>query len=377
MTEIVEWKPENRYNSFSSVKGLTYFNQYKQIIEWLNGNTNYLPPPVEVNIDPYAECNLSCPWCVGQRYLKTHRDEVGDMRILPTEYLLRLVDFLAQWGCKATCWSGGGEDTLHKGLPQAINRSYERGLDTSVVTNTTNITDELLEPLMRCRWIAMSIDSADRETYIKVKGADKFDLVIKNIQRLVKKRIETNSKVDLAYKMVILPDNYQSLHKACKLAKELGVQDFHIRPVDMERSDIKGHQQLKLDMDMIAEQFMRCHEEETKEFRVYTVTYKFDKFFHNKQDFTRCLATPLLLPILSNGKAFLCVDVKMMKEYELGSAYPNPPQILEWWGSDKHRELIKSIIPSKNCGDRRCTFMSYNEQIEQTVLIDKLCVNFP
>ena len=180
--------------------------------------------------------------------------------------------------------------------------------------------------------------------------------------------------MDLCFQFLLLPENMYSILGACKLAKELGVQDFHVRPVDFERSDIQGSKKLEFDIPRIEEQFARCHEEETQDFRVYTVTHKFDRQYHVKHDFSRCLATPLLIPILTDGNAYLCVDKKMEAKFKLGSCYPAPEHILDWWGSDKHRELIKNVNINQ-CS--RCTFGQYNAQIENVVLKDGMCLAFP
>ncbi len=372
----MEWSNANKYNSFNSFKGLVYYDHYKKIVAWMNG-ADYLPPPIEVNLDPFAECNLACYFCVTQRYLRAHREEVGPMRSLPTDYMIRLVDFLAGWGVPGLCISGGGEPTLYKGVPEVIHRAADKGMDVALVSNMADISTSIEEAMMRCRWVAMSIDSATPETYQKVKGRHRFDDVVRNIERVANARQRTGAKVDLCFKMVVLPENVKEIHTACILTKNLGVQDFHVRPVDLERNDIEGHRKLNLDMKEIEEQFARCHEEETDTFHVYTVTHKFDLEFHNKQDFKRCLMTPILLPILTDGNAYLCVDKKMQAKYRLGSCFPDPENILKWWGSDAHRELVKSVVPTRDCADCRCTGSQYNQQIEQCVIEDRLCRSFP
>lgn len=115
-------------------------------------------------------------------------------------------------------------------------------------------------------------------------------------------------------------------------------------------------------------------EEETEDFRVYTVTHKFSPDFHVKHDFTKCLATPLVIPILQDGNAYLCVDRKMERPYKLGSCYPDPESILSWWGSDYHRDIVKSVDTGL-CS--RCTWSEYNRQIEEVVLQDGMCLSFP
>lgn len=359
----MEWK--NKYNSFNSDKGLMYYENYKHIIKWLDG-AKYLPPPVEVNVDPFSSCNLDCYFCIVQRYIKHNRSEIGDMTQLPLEYLIKLVDFISNWGVKGLCISGGGEPTLHKGLPKLIDYAKDK-MDVAVVTNATNLFDELLY----CRWVALSVDASSRSTYTKIKGKDKFDEVTKNIYDLAKKR---NTKTDLCFKFLIVPENQYEVYTACKLAKELGVQDFHARPVDFERTDIEGAKPLKMDIKDIYEQFEMCHTLGSESFHVYTVTHKFDSNFHVKHDFDKCLAAPMILPILTDGNGYLCVEHKMDAKYKLGSAYPNPESILDWWGGDKHREMIKGIVPDDSCS--RCIYGAYHKQIE-AVEKDSMCANFP
>lgn len=353
---MVEWLDRNKYNSFSSYKGLTYFENYKLILKWLDGD-KYLPPPIEVNLDPVLGCNLNCYFCITQSYMKGVKIEK-----LPLDYMLRLVDFLADWGVRGLCLSGGGEPTLHRGLPQLIDYAKDK-MDVCVVTNGTNPIKELL----MCRWVALSVDAADRPTYAEVKGEDKFKRVIGNIAWLAEKR---KPGTDLCFKFLILPENQHQIYDACKLAKELGVQDFHARPADFERQDIEGHKKFTFDMEAIKEQSDRCHELETESFHVYTITHKFDPEFHVKYDYAACLAAPLLLPVLTDGNAFLCVEHKMEEKYRLGSA----DKILEWWGGDKHRQMVKDIVPERDCS--RCIYSQYHQQI-LAIKEDSMCLSFP
>ncbi|KKN12790.1 hypothetical protein LCGC14_1012890 [marine sediment metagenome] len=369
----MEWSNKVKYNSFNSFKGLTYYQNYEQIVRWVDGDS-YLPPPVECNLDPFAGCNLDCYFCITQRYLKDKREEVGEMRKLPLNYMTKMVDFLVEWGVKGLCLSGGGDPSLHPELPLIINYAKDR-MDVSVFTNAVKMYLPLADSLMNCKWISLSVDAAEEKAYKAIKGRDKFAEVIENISSLVWNRKDVGSPVFLVFKLLILPENQYQIYDACKLAKKLGLQAIHIRPADFERKDIKGAKKLELDVEAIHKQFEKCHEEETEDFRVFTVTHKFDSDFHVKHDFGACLAPPLLIPILTDGNAYLCVDHKMEQRYRIGSCYPNPRSILDWWGSDEHRQMMKTIIINSECS--RCTFSQYNQQIEQVVMKDNMFRNFP
>jgi len=360
----IEWSGKSKYNPFNSFKGLAYYDHYRAIVGWLNGN-DYLPPPIEVNLDPVMGCNLNCYFCITQRYMKGVKHKQ-----LPLDYMLELVDFLVDWGVKGLCISGGGEPTLHKGLGDLIAYASWK-MDVAVVTNATNLIEELLD----CRWVALSVDAATRDTYKAIKGKDMFNKVCDNIGELARFRKETGSETDLCFKFLIIPENQGEIYDACVLAKELGVRDFHTRPVDFERKDIEGAKPLEMDIQAIHKQFNKCHAEETDDFRVFTVMHKFDSQFHVKYDYKSCLAPPLILPILTDGNAYICVEHKMEKKYRLGSCYPEPDEILGWWGSDEHRQMIKSVIPKRDCS--RCIYSEYNKQIEEVVVKDGMCLAFP
>lgn len=370
---MLEWSTQNKYNSFNSYKGLTYYDNYRKIVAWMEG-AKTLPPPVECNLDPFAGCNLSCYFCITQRYLRAHLEEVGPMRTLPTSYMHRLVDFLASWGVRGLCISGGGEPTLHSGVPEVLIHARNAGMKTSVFTNAVKMSEGLVDPLLGCQFISISINGANRETFQKIEGADCFNKVVENLSHLSTRARELKSETFTCVRMLILPENYTQIHKLCKLAKDLGMKGFNVRPVDFERNDIVGHRKLSLPVELIQEELNKCHEESEENFKVFTVTHKFDSEFHVHHDFNMCLSTPLLIPILQDGNAYLCVDKKMEASYRLGSCYPNPEEILKWWGSDYHRDIIKSVDVNL-CS--RCTFGQYNRQIEEVVGDDSMFVSFP
>ena len=75
----------------------------------------------------------------------------------------------------------------------------------------------------------------------------------------------------------------------------------------------------------------------------------------------------------ADGTVQMCHDLRGKKEWIL-CRHDNPRDILKVWGSKKHLDLIKSIDPNK-CP--RCTFSRYNEIIENVIIEDKMCRDFP
>ncbi len=352
---MVEWLETNKYSSFNSMKGLTYFNHYREIVAWLEYG-GYLPPPIEASLDPINVCNQRCYYCNSQRYL---RDHPAGLQAWDKGFIQTTLERLSETGVRAFCWGGGGEALLNKNLHGMTQYGVSLGMECSIITNGV-LLNEFTDELLLCRWIGVSLDSSDFNVYRKVRGTDDCEKVLTNIKELVKKR----TKTDIAIKVLVLPETLGSLTFTCHVAKDLGVQDFHVRPVDLERKDNKNPTKLNLDMDFVQTSFDYCHSLETKDFHVYTVQHKYDSEFHVKHDFKKCLASPLVTQICTDKRQYICLDHRLEEKY-----------VINEWGSEQHRELLKSVVPDRDCG--RCTFGAYNEQIENCVLEDRLCKNFP
>lgn len=352
---VIEWSNTNKYSSFNSYKGLTYYDNYVKILGWMDGK-NELPPPIEASLDPMNGCNNSCYYCNSQRYLRDHPTKLTRWG---RDFLEDTLIDLSMAGVKGWCWGGGGESLLNIRLPGMTKFGTDLGMECGIITNGIMLEGELADELLLARWIGVSLDSADPDVYKKVRGTDDCQRVLKNIEYVAKHR----TKTDICVKVLVLPETIDSILLTCKVARDLGVQDFHVRPVDLERKDFKTRQQLNLDADKIRNIYDLCHQMETKDFHVYTVAHKFDENLHNLPNDFKCLASPLLKQICTDGHSYLCVDHRLESRFEVKE-----------WGSDQHRELIKSIDPKTECS--RCTFREYHKQI-QAVKDDTLCMSFP
>ena len=376
-----EWSVKSKYNSFNSYKGLTYIDShYKPIAKWFKGEGK-LPAPIEISLDPAHLCNFNCSHCNAQRYLVIHPDEVPeDKKIMTREHLKRFVDFCADWGVRAICIGGGGESLMNRNVWDLPSYIAQKGMKSSFATNGSLINEKIAREMMNCRWVGVSVDASTKETYNKIHGVDFFEKVLENIKLLVKMKKETGSKIDLSYKFLITPDNWHEVYEACKLAKSLGVRDFHARPVDLERKDFEQGIELNYNINKIKELFAKCHElEEGDEFRVFTVMHKYDENFKITHSFKNCVSSSLMLQACADGNVYVCADHRIENRFKLGSHFPNPERILDFWGSERHRELLKGICVDKECG--RCTYGEYARQIEELTMNSKekdlMCVDFP
>jgi len=367
-----EWSKKNELNSFNSYKGLLYAPWYQSIRDWKDGKRSAPLPPVEASLDPIHACNLMCDHCNAHRYLLEDNTIIAkESRRMSDEHLINLTKFLGKWGVKAVCYGGGGEPTLHTGLKDALYACKEVGMDCAVVTNGINLDDNLIKAIAEtCRWAGISVDAATKDTYKLGKKSDKFVRVISNLKKLAEYCKFTRSRCEVSYKFLIFKYNQHEIYQAAQMAKEMGAKDFHARPADWSHQGM-GELKSKIgsyDIDKVLEQFEKCHELEDENFKVYTVVHKFDEDFKPRKDFGGCYASPCCLQLCSDGNAYLCPDQRFSEEYKLGSHYPSPEEILSFWGSPKHYDMVFNW--GKDKCTTRCTFAPYCKQAEELFIKD-------
>lgn len=362
-----EWS--SPYNPFNSVKILLWRRHLEAIV-----NGNFLPP-ITTDTDPTNQCNFNCIWCNSKGFRKKFPG------LIPPNHLLKLADFYKEWGVKSTCVAGGGEPLMNPGLNDFIERLKKNGVGSGVITNGSLMTEEHIKTIAECsRWCGFSMDAGTQEHYIKVKGInylDTFNKVIGNIRKLARFRDEIESNLEVTYKYLIHPLNYKSIYEGARLAKKIGVDTFHLRPVCWDNLYDQEHGipiNFEDHIDKIDEQILKARDLEDEKFKVYGVRHKFGEKFKRKVNFKKCLATPLLATFSADGNVHLCFDVRGKKEWLLCRHYPDPREILNVWGGEKHKKIIDSINPEK-CP--RCTFGPYNEIIEKVIIEDRMTIDFP
>ena len=364
-----EWSEKNWFNSFNSAKGLLYQDHYKAII------ARDFFPPIEASIDPIHACNLRCQHCNSHRYLVD--DYEMKSRRMPYEHLINLINFLAKWEVKACCFGGGGEPTLHTGLAMVLRTTKFNAMEASVATNGTVWSSELISAMAEtCKWVGVSVDAATGKTYEIGRKQNYFDQVLTNIRKLIALIANQSDTCSVAYKFLIFSYNQHEIYDACKIAKDLGVRDFHVRPPDFSHQGMIK-QDNDLNRETILEQFEKCHElEDEDRFRVFTVLHKFNLDLSPRKDFSQCYAAPLTIQICADGNCYFCVDQRHQSQYVLGSHYPDPHNILTFWGKERHQELVFGNTP-QNC-HTRCTYGVYCKQVEELFTRrDPMCRNFP
>ncbi|MDD5529090.1 MAG: radical SAM protein [bacterium] len=150
------------------------------------------------------ECNLNCLHCRGMT-----RAELPKSLILKVAH--ELVELKPEWVIIE-----GGEPLTRKGIWEVFSILTTGGLDVSMITNGTLLTEENMVKLLKLGvGIQISIDSPYPEIYEKLRRGAKFQQVTETAKQLSK-----TGKLH-AINFVLSKDNYKSIPDMFKLAKDI------------------------------------------------------------------------------------------------------------------------------------------------------------
>ncbi len=363
---MIDWK--EKYNPFNSDKVLIWR-------EWLEGcaKQDFLPP-VTVYVDPSGQCDLNCIWCNSADYNDRNNS------LIPKDHLFRIADFAAAWGVKSVHIFGGGEPLMNRGLGEFLLRLQRNGLEAGLITNGVLLHDAIIEIILKtCRWVGVSLDAGINETFMKVKETKRdglFEHVLKKIGKLCSEKSRLGANCSVCVKYLMHPVNVSDISMAVKLAKELGADDFQIRPAGCENVMNKHMEHFGFEslFDEINHQMEEAQKYESEKFHVYGVWHKFATNLAPKLRYTRCWASPLVLLFAVDGRCYPCGDRRGQEKYALCSHYPDVEEVKRVWNTEKHKEILRSINLSE-CP--RCVLGPYHEIVEKVFIKDQMCRNFP
>jgi len=115
----------------------------------LDGERVFAGPEI-LEIDLTNFCNLDCIGCWNHSPLMREKKFAGEekKRRLPLDLLLKLIDDGAALGAKKVQLSGAGEPLCHPDALAVIERIKKHGLECTLITNGTTLTEKTVERLV-------------------------------------------------------------------------------------------------------------------------------------------------------------------------------------------------------------------------------------
>jgi MoaA/NifB/PqqE/SkfB family radical SAM enzyme len=181
-------------------------------------------PPVCLYLEVTNRCNLLCTTCP-----RTYA-ELEPPADMSWGLFTRIVDQVAD--VKRAVLHGVGEPMLVKNLPRMVRYLKERGVYVLFNTNGTVLNERNGRALIDAGLdeLRVSLDAANAESYIKVRGKDYFHRILKNVKafRAMQER-EGHVLPRVSAWLTGLKETLAELPAFVRIAAEIGVKEVYLQ----------------------------------------------------------------------------------------------------------------------------------------------------
>ena len=191
--------------------------------------------PKTLVVEPYNICNLECTMC-------PYPDMTRDKEQMQLPLFRKIVDDAVENNFESLLFSFYSEPYMDKLLFDKIKYAGQKGLKTTITTNGTILTEEMLRKTMECDldYITFSVDSFDKETYEQIRVNADFYETLNNIRKMVEYRNSKNLTKPLISLSAVQHEGDLSLQQ---MEKVLGGLDLYVVSMKDNRKK-NGHQSL-------------------------------------------------------------------------------------------------------------------------------------
>lgn len=331
--------------------------------------------PICVRVKPTNRCDHNCFYC-------SYNPEAEKVNILsqefkrddeiPREKMMEILDDFREMGVKAITFSGGGEPLVYSHIIDTFKKVIENGIELSIITNGQKLNGERAELLKNAKWVRISLDACNPETFAKSKRISEkmFNELIENIRNFVKIK---NPKCELGINFVVHDFNKDQIYEAAKFFKELGVNHVKFTPrwIDNQEEWLAYHAPFK-------EQVISQIKKAKKDFPDFDIfdTYENDFLLTGvpERRYSKCPIMQIVPVIGADSVVYFCHDKTYTKPGALGSL--KNQSFKELWFSKEAAEKFKSFDPSKECR-QHCTYDARNILINDVIKNYGEHLNFP
>ncbi len=312
--------------------------------------------PVCLYLEVTNRCNLFCQTCP-RTFASVERP--ADLSF---EQFTHIVDQVP--GLQQAVLQGIGEPMINRELARMIR--YLKARHVCVVFNTnatlllpgSKIARELIESgLNECR---ISLDAADGETYEKVRGLPKFDLVLNNVREFVRLKRELGAPLPrLSLWLVGLKETIHQLPDFVRLAHRINIDEVYLQRLVFFDDKYQGQGLARAEQAL----FGALGEEEEKwideasrlarelgiELRASGATTPDRSLSRNNGDpqpWSHCRRPWTLMYITANGNVLpCCIAPFVERDYDsliLGNAFEQP--LSEIWNGERYRDFRTRLL---------------------------------
>lgn len=140
--------------------------------------------PLQIDLFAVDICNLKCPMCPRQ-------DHIPGKGYMDVGLVKKILDQATEFGLCAFNFGGLGEPTLYPHIFEVIRYAKDKGVvDVNMHTNGTRLNPEFNRRLIESGLdrLIISLDSADKEQYERIRVGAKFEKVYEAVDDLIQQR---------------------------------------------------------------------------------------------------------------------------------------------------------------------------------------------
>lgn len=181
--------------------------------------------PITADVFLNNYCNNNCPYCTYRRW------ELDDgARFMPYGDFVRYAKRMKKLGVLGIILTGGGEPTISRDFDKITQWLEDHKFPYGINTNFNRYV------LCRPRYLKVSLDGWDEDSYEKSRGVRNYGMVRDNIIRYAaEKPLETNLGIQLLAKHV------DDVYRFWESNKDLPVDYIVIRPVESTNGKYYKH----------------------------------------------------------------------------------------------------------------------------------------
>jgi MoaA/NifB/PqqE/SkfB family radical SAM enzyme len=197
--------------------------------------TAALRPPVCLYLEVTNRCNLLCTTCP-----RTYA-ELEPPADMAWDLFVKIVDQVPDLG--RAVLHGVGEPMLVKNLPAMVRYLKDRGVYVLFNTNGTVLNERNGRALIAAGLdeLRVSLDAANAKSYLKVRGKNYFDRILKNVKafRALQER-EGHAKPKVSAWLTGLRETISELPDFVRVAADLGVKEVYLQRLVFFEQDAVG-----------------------------------------------------------------------------------------------------------------------------------------
>lgn len=218
------------------------------------GESETLPSPWTVEIEPTLNCNAFCHFCSYEEDIAAFklmvRQAQGREYGLTRDTVFGLLDALEAGGTtEGTYWSGGGDPLVWPHIVDGVKRASEFS-EVFIQTNGIGLGKFTKDPedLAAIRLLSVSVYADEPELHQQIAGVNSFPKVIANMKRVREVRDQNGMDLTLNAKVMVDAKNYRRVPAIVQFYRELGVDTVGLREVQDYNYGGEGQRQVSVEL---------------------------------------------------------------------------------------------------------------------------------